>query len=130
MSVTVNPASRITASQWVTMIQKSEHIPPHIRKHFKATGHLITGPRKIEQPAKTIPREWPDDLVAAFDSQEWEITTASATFQVVKETAGFSVKRKLSIDLQTGERGPGIWFKAGPNQREWSPRAESTQIRA
>jgi hypothetical protein len=32
MPVTINPASKITAGQWVAMIQKSQYIPQYLKQ--------------------------------------------------------------------------------------------------
>lgn len=103
------------------MIKRSPHVPDFARKGIKAKGNLIVGPTKIKQPEKTIPRDWPDDLAAVFASSYWEISTALETFELVKDPTGMHVERRILVDLQTGEFGPGYWFDTGPNERTWSP---------
>lgn len=88
---------------------------------LKAKGNTIGGPAKIRQPANTIPREWPDDLAAAFASRQWEITTAQETFAFVEKGTEVHVQRRFLLGLQSGEFGPGHWLTTGPNQWEWSP---------
>lgn len=119
--IAVNPASTISAAEWVKSIQHSEHIPDYLKQGIKAKGNLIVGWAKIVQPANTIPRDWLGDLAAAFASQAWEITTAQETFEVIPDAQGFGVRRRVFPDLQKGEFGPGFWLQIGPNQRTWSP---------
>ena len=121
MSVTINPASKITAAQWVAMIQRSQHIPQYLKQGIKANNNVIVGPTRIKQPANTIPRDWPDDLAAAFASRDWEMTTAEETFIVIKDATGFHVRQRIFLDLQKSKFGPGLWITTGPNQREWMP---------
>ena len=120
-NITINPTSEITAGQWVEMIKRSPHVPQYVKQDLKAKGNTIGGPAKIRQPANTIPREWPDDLAAAFASRHWEITTAQETFALVEKGTEIHVQRRFLLGLQSGEFGPGHWLTTGPNQREWSP---------
>jgi hypothetical protein len=121
MPITVNPASRISAAQWIAMFQRSQDVPDYLRLNIRANGNVITGPTRVRQPANTIPKDWPDDLAAAFAAQNWEITTAAETFVVEKDPTGFQVRRRIAIDLQQNEFGPGVWLNTGPQQRTWMP---------
>jgi hypothetical protein len=121
MPVTINPASQISAAQWVGMFRRSQDVPDYLRRNIRANGNTITGPTRITQPADTIPKDWPDDLAAAFAAQNWEITTAAETFVVEKDATGFHVRRRIAIDLQQGEFGAGIWLTVGQQQRQWMP---------
>lgn len=119
--IAVNPASTISAKQWVEIIQRSAHIPDYLKRSIRARGNLIVGWAKITQPSNTIPRDWLVDLAAAFAAGTWEITSAQETFEVARDGKGFGVRRRIYPDLQEGEFGPGHWFSLGPDERIWSP---------
>jgi hypothetical protein len=124
MPVTINPASKITAPQWVAMIQRSQHIPQDLKRSIKANNNVIVGPTSIKI-GNTIPPDWLHDLAAAFASRDWEITTAAEIFVVIKDATGVRVRRRIFLDLQKSKFGPGIWLKTGPSQRKWMPDNQS-----
>src|SRR5215470_6648779 len=118
--VTVNPASQITASQWVTMIRQNPYVPQEIKQNIEVGNNAIVGPATIKKPAGTI-SDWRNDFAAAFRFRHWEVTTAQENFTLIKEGAEFRVLREIVFDLQKGEVEPGLWLTTGPNQRQWMP---------
>jgi RHS repeat-associated protein len=124
--ITVNPASQIKASEWVNMIKKSPDIPEYIKKDIKNKDNTITGPKKINQPKDTIPREWLSDLPFAFSSNDFEITTGQVNYELTITLSGIQITSRIVPDLQKGEFGPGNWIVVGKNekgikQKEWLP---------
>ncbi|MFN7925448.1 MAG: hypothetical protein U0Q16_35440 [Bryobacteraceae bacterium] len=120
-NVAVNRASRISATRWAKLIQESPGVPDFVKQGIKVQGNVIQGPGTIKQPSGRIPKDWIDDLAAAFASEAWEITTAEETFEVEAGKGEAVVRRRVVPDLGQGESGPGYWMTVGPGQREWSP---------
>lgn len=122
--ITVNPASEITAAQWVAMIKRNPHVPEEIKGGLLAKGNTIVALPTIKKRPGTI-SDWPDDFAAAFKSKHWEITTAQEDFEVVKVGTDFRIKRRILFNLQKEEFEPGSWIKTGPDQQEWSPQTSA-----
>jgi hypothetical protein len=109
--IRVNPASQISADDWVKKINASDDVPDHFKKQIKSKGDLIslTNPKKFMVPNNVIPRDWISDWVAAFSVEEWEMTTGSLDMSVKPgDAAGPFIKTVHNPDLSNGETVDGF----------------------
>lgn len=128
--ITVNPASQITAAQWVAMIKRSPHVPQEIKQGLKTSGNIIVGPARIKHAAGRVPGNWEDNFAEAFKLHHWEITTVRENFEVIPKDKKFLVRRTFLFDIQDGEFGPAFKFSHGykPDTRELITEYELGQV--
>jgi hypothetical protein len=111
LGITIHPASQVSADEWVKKINASDDVPDHFKKQIKAKGDLIlvTNPKKFMIPTNVIPRDWVSDWLAAFNVEEWEMTTGSLDMSVKKGDAGGPfIKTVHNPDLSSGETVDGF----------------------
>jgi hypothetical protein len=91
---------------------------PGVREWWATRKHWLTDEFRAvveaiiaQNPATDmIPRDWPDDLVAAFASDNWEITTAQANFEIVKDATGFRVHDTFGWICKRANSGRAFGF--------------------
>lgn len=105
--LTVSPNSRISAQQWVEMIQKNGSLEPWMKAMFAAKGNkivLTTNTPKLPKGTTwdQVP-EWFKKTLLAINSEHWHLTTGTSIVSDKKEI----INNKLLPDTEAGDSPAG-----------------------
>ena len=104
--LTVSPESKISAQQWVSMIQSSDKLAPWMKSLFAATGNRIVlttdHPRLPAGVTWDQVPEWFKNTLVAINSKDWHLTTGASELSDQHELINY----KLLPDKESGD-APG-----------------------
>ena len=105
--LTISPESKISAQQWVDMIQKNEKLAPWMKSMFAAKGNrivLTTDKPRLPQGVKwdQVP-EWFKSALLAINSEHWHLTTGAS---IVSDKSEW-INNKLLPDNEVGDSPSG-----------------------
>jgi RHS repeat-associated protein len=102
--LTVSPQSKISAKQWLEMIQRSDKLTPWMKSVFKVEGDtIVLVPEKFKQVPKgeNVP-EWFLQAATAIRLKEWHLTTGLTVLKEEKKGTQ-SVGQRLVADVEPGD---------------------------
>jgi hypothetical protein len=109
--ITIHPESKISAQEWLKKIKASDDVPDYFKNQISAKGNviLVTNPKKFKVPRNVISKDWLEDWLSAFVSDEWEMTTGELEFTVKKgDDKGPFITVVHNPDLAGGETITGF----------------------
>jgi hypothetical protein len=111
--LTISPNSKISAKQWVEMIQRDTHLTPWMKSVFKAEGNsIVLVTEKLRQvPQNEMVPEWFRPALFAIQVNEWHLTTGMTILKKTKETS--SAGDKLIADAEPGDEPGGVGLTEG-----------------
>lgn len=101
--LSISPESKISAQQWMDMINKSDKLTPWMKSVFKVEGNsIVLVPSQLNKiPAGEVVPEWFKSVVFAISIKEWHLTTGTT---ILKEQKGkVTASERLVADLEPGD---------------------------
>lgn len=103
--LSVSPQSKISAKEWLAMINRSKELTPWMKSVFKVEGNnIVIVPQQLKRiPAGEVVPDWFKQAIFAIQIKEWHLTTGTTILKEEKGTG--SVNKRLIADNEPGDAG-------------------------